>query len=225
MKALVIDIETINCTNPDHLAYLQNSVKPDSRLKDPEKVAADIAAKQAEVQSKTGLSGDFGMICVIGANLISDDVGLGVIQFHAPESLSPLEVEAKALRNFMTWMANTYTTSSPEIVGHNLLWDLRFIAKRCVVHGISIHPALIHALTRRDSGVDTMTAWAGWGERVKLETICVALGIPSPKGEMDGSMVNEYWTTGRRADVLHYNEQDLIATGRVFSAMRKAGLV
>ena len=47
-RKIVIDIETLPCADQQQIDYLIESVTADSRLKDPEKIAADIAQKRDE---------------------------------------------------------------------------------------------------------------------------------------------------------------------------------
>ena len=59
-RKIVIDIETLPCADQQQIDYLIESVTADARLKDPEKIASDIAQKRSEVIAKTGL-GRYGM--------------------------------------------------------------------------------------------------------------------------------------------------------------------
>lgn len=60
---ICVDIET--CGLPNAADYLE-PVSPDSRMKDPEKIAASIAEKTAERDSRTGLDWNTGRIVAMG---------------------------------------------------------------------------------------------------------------------------------------------------------------
>ena len=69
-----------------------------------------------------------------------------------------------------------------------------------------------HARVGRDYG-DTMALWAGYGQRISLDRLCKALGIPSPKAEgVDGSQVFDLWQAGEYAQIAEYNMRDVVAT-------------
>ncbi len=48
-----------------------------------------------------------------------------------------------------------------------------------------------------------------------LAFTCELFGLPSPKGEMDGSMVGAYYRSGRVREIAEYNLGDVRATGRL----------
>jgi hypothetical protein len=219
MKDLIIDIETYKTTNQDQQAYLRSSVEPDSRLKDPEKIAADIAKKAEEVVGKTALSGDFGQIIVIGmANADrSSSAQIHTLpvsrETHACEHR--FDSEAEILKEFMLkldFISQCNNQCKIRFIGHNVKWDLRFIANRCAVHDVKLSRVFPRVNQRYDEFVyDTMTEWAGYGERISLDRLCMALGVESPKLGCDGSMVAELYETGRFDEILKYNRGDVRA--------------
>jgi len=52
-----------------------------------------------------------------------------------------------------------------------------------------------------------------------LYKLCRALGVESPKGEIDGSRVWEYVKAGRLYDVAEYCKKDVEATRQVYKRM------
>ena len=62
-----------------------------------------------------------------------------------------------------------------------------------------------------------MLAWAGYGNRVSLDALCRALGIPSPKeAGIDGAGVFDAWQAGRHEEIAQYNLRDALATAEVW---------
>lgn len=55
---------------------------------------------------------------------------------------------------------------------------------------------------------DTMMMWAGAGNRIGLDRLCKALGLPGKTG-VDGSMVWDLVKAGRIADVVSYCDDDV----------------
>ena len=59
-----------------------------------------------------------------------------------------------------------------------------------------------------DEVFDTMTAWAGPRDRISLDNLCEALGLPC-KGDFDGSMVAEAWANGEHSKIAEYCKRDV----------------
>ena len=218
---LHLDLETLPTCRPDVVAHLANNVKPPATYKKAESIAAwhkdEGPAATEEAVRKTSLDGTFGRICVIGwaiddgeAKYLANDQDEGALlkEFHA--------VLQRELRR-----ADDYVV---RIVGHNVAsFDLRFFMQRSMVHGIQPHVAMARASRAKpwENQVvfDTMIQWAGVGGRVKLDTLCKALGIDSPKGELDGSKVWDWVQAGRIKEVGEYCIKDVEATRAVFKRM------
>lgn len=67
---IVFDVETL--PHPDaHLWF--DPVKPDGRLRDPEKIAADIEQKTAEREAGWALHPDTNVICALGYHVVGHD--------------------------------------------------------------------------------------------------------------------------------------------------------
>ena len=57
-------------------------------------------------------------------------------------------------------------------------------------------------------------------DRSNLDVVCWALGIESPKGQMDGSMVAPAYARGEIEEIARYNLADVRATTAVFHHVR-----
>ncbi len=224
-KEIVIDIETLPCGNPFQIDYLLASVKPDSRLKDPAKIEADIAEKRDEVVGKTGLDGSFGRV-LMGTIMDIDSGDIVTIAPPAVDNYDEKEIIVNLLSSLKEMSIGEHTNIRPKIIGHNTSgFDLRFIAQRCAVHGIWIDRSLVPFDAKPWELADTMVLWAGAGKYISLDRLCVALGVKSPKGEMDGSQVAQYFAEGRLQEIIDYNRADVIATAECYRKLKKAGMV
>jgi len=104
----------------------------------------------------------------------------------------------------------------PVWIGHNVRkFDLRFIFHRAVILGIRPPFRLPHdARPGSDRVFDTMEAWAGLRNRISLDRLCRALGIPLKGSELDGeeidgSKVWDFVQAGRIDEVVCYCEADV----------------
>jgi hypothetical protein len=199
-----------------------DSVKADARLKDPAKIEADIAEKRGEVIDKTGLDGGFGRVLMVSISELGTDE---IETIHGDDERFVLSGVMDAIGRIAA--SGKHTPMRPVIIGHNVGWDLRFIAQRCAVNGIKLDRKLLpfDAKPWDGSFVDTMTAWAGVGNRITLDRLCHALGVKSPKGEMDGSQVASFYADGRIDDIIKYNRDDVVATKQCYVIMKNAGMI
>ena len=115
------------------------------------------------------------------------------------------------------------TELAAQIIGHNVsAFDLRFLVQRSMILGVKPHPVLARAAACKpwetDRVYDTMVQWAGVGNRISLDKLCKALGIPG-KGDLDGSKVWDYVQAGRIAEVADYCADDVRKVWAVYQRM------
>lgn len=235
MTKLFLDIETNTTDRADVVDYIAGQcaddlvnalaeVKAPGNYKDEAKIAEFIANKRAELQSdhektiaakvaKTGLDGAFGRVCVIGWTFDDGEVQ----EFHNA-------VDEAALLQAFNSQLPIGKLFECTVVGHNVsAFDLRFLAQRYIVNKIK-PPLIIRRAAEAkpweaDKVFDTMVQWAGVGQKIKLDKLCLALGIPSPKGEIDGSKVAEFVAAGRIEEVAAYCKRDVEATRAIYKRM------
>ena len=102
--------------------------------------------------------------------------------------------------------------------------DVPYINIRSAVHGIKPSKDLIS--NRYNSSkftgalhwdlAELLTFYGTAMYKGSLHRWCRAFGIQSPKGEMDGSQVGEYFREGRGLEIAKYNVEDLKATAALF---------
>jgi len=157
---------------------------------------------------KSSLDGTFGQI-VVAAYAIDDGPTVAVYNEDWQSDTAEAGV-LKDLFDALTSLHNPSSSPRPTFVGHNIIgFDLRFIYQRSIQRGIkppSFFP--INAKPWDNNVFDTMTQWAGTGNRVKLDTLCKVLGL-SGKGDIDGSKVWDYIQAGRIVEVAEYCKHDV----------------
>jgi 3'-5' exonuclease len=219
MSNLFLDIETIPTDRADVRDYLAATVSAPAQMKKAETIKAweenDKPAAVAEAVAKTGLDGAFGRVCVIGWAWNDEPA----------RTMYGEKDEAALLLSFSDHLhaapSDRFTTT---VVGHNAAgFDLRFLVQRYIVNGIRPPMAIARAAQAKpwesEKVFDTMVQWAGVGGRISLDKLCLALSIPSPKGELDGSKVAEYVAAGRIEEVADYCEKDVEAARSVWRRM------
>lgn len=236
---LYIDIETIPAQRPDILADIREAKQqeleqaiagvrapgnygPEAAAKwMAEKGAAQIADLRASFEAdvddayrKTSFDGAFGQICVIG----------WAINDEQPQTVQGMD-EREVLRAFGKSLNIPRSAMfSTCVIGHNVAaFDLRFLAQRHIINGIRPPVVIAKASQAKPWEVekvfDTMVQWSGVGNRISLDKLCKALGIPSPKGATDGSKVWDAVREGRLQEVADYCARDVEAVRQVHLRM------
>lgn len=209
---LYLDIETLPTDREDVREYIASSVTHPGNISKAETIAKwNEECRPAAVEeavSKTGLDGSFGRVCVIGWAV--EDAGV-TTALSADNEAYVLNAFAGAMSAVP--LTEHYTTC---VVGHNVSgFDLRFLTQRFIVHGIK-PPLLIQRAAQAkpweaDKVFDTMVQWAGVGNRIGLEKLCLALRIPTSKGDITGATVAAAVAAGRIEAVARYCEGDVEA--------------
>lgn len=120
-----------------------------------------------------------------------------------------------------------------KLCGHNFEnFDGPMMGRRSIINHVRL-PDLLHTFGKKPwemPWIDTMKWWAmgEYNYKCSLERMCFALGIETPKGEMDGSMVKDFFygeTPGKEdlpfgkfgkesdrfADIRKYQGGDIVA--------------
>lgn len=104
------------------------------------------------------------------------------------------------------------------LIGFNILgFDLPMITLRAMKHSIPIPPILrtygVKPWDMTDRFLDLMQVMKITGTRYyNLADICLLLGIPTPKTDMDGSQVQQFYNEGRLEEIQQYCSKDVEAS-------------
>lgn len=233
MSNLFLDIETAPTQDPALIAMLREeadaklaaaleAVKPHGALKDPEKIAKDLADKRAalinghaasiqEAYLETALDGGYGQIVSIA---FAGDEG-PVRDFTVPDLGRASEGELLDRFFRELWQRGRQC-----LVGHNLVgFDLPFLWKRAIIHNVE-PPAWMPSDAKpwdRELTFDTMTCWAGPKGRISLDRLGRLLGLPAK--ESSGADV---WALAQAGDfdaIAAHCRADVERTRAVFRRM------
>jgi hypothetical protein len=218
------DSETIKTTDASVVALLTAGVRHPATYKKPETIAAweanERPAAIAEAVSKTSLDGAFGRVAVLGYAI--EDSPVEAI-FYQSKTFD----EALLLQTFfskVTTQLGGACAGNVTLVGHNITgFDIRFITQRAIVLGVRLPRWWPRNPKPWDANIfDTMVQWAGARDYVTLGKLCAALGIPTPKNDMDGSQVSAAWERGEFDRVADYCCDDVEAVRAVAKRMLSA---
>jgi 3'-5' exonuclease len=202
-RTLTIDIETLPSLAP---------VDDGRKARD--------GAKIVDEHSRTALSGDFGRILCVG---FADDDGRGGVSYGClgwNDSRQQLMYDERQLLTDFWELMRGFRTSVDRLVGHNLFdFDLKFIYKRSVVHGVKPSVELSFARYRNQPLYDTMCEWERWGygSKISLDRLARILSLQSSKTDaVDGSRVGELFAAGEHKVIRDYCLRDVELTRSIY---------
>jgi len=213
-----MDIETIPTEDESVIKQITDSIKPPGNIKKAETIEEweknDKPQAVKDAIQKTALNGAYGRIACIGIAIDDSDI----------RCASELD-EAKILRGVFDFMEDEYAESRiggrPVFIGHNLTdFDLRFIFHRAVILGVK-PPAFfpINARSWSTEIFDTMTYWAGHGNRISLDNLCKALGIEGKSTEYTWENVYPSFKAGDFSAIGEYCMSDVDKARQIYKRL------
>ena len=172
---------------------------------------------------KAAIYSEFGKIVCISVGMFV--TVNGKITFRKKSYASADEKEL--LQGFMDLVSKHFT--NPDrfyFCGHNIReFDIPYICRRSLINSVKLPRVLdisgkkaweLHYL------VDTLQLWkfGDYKNFASLALLCEIFEIPSPKSEIDGSLVAEfYWERNEIEKIQKYCEQDVEAVAYLFTKM------
>lgn len=224
-REIFIDIETIPDQRDGALAEYVAAVTAPAQYKKPESIQKWLDENSMSVGEqnwlKTSFDGGRGEIISI-AWVVGDGV-VGCVSRDITGKRKRNCREAAMLRQFFRRLEKQcgYALGgNRKWVGHNVQFDLRFLWQRCVALGV---PGGIYVPWGKRHGssqvYDTMEAWAGWREYIKLQKLAEILGVGDKLDDIDASQV---WPMAQRGEInkiTKYNRKDVVLTRRIYWKM------
>jgi DNA polymerase elongation subunit (family B) len=214
--SLVIDIETV----------------PTTDLRKAPPTIAQAVSKAAEAREYDeakvmGLSPFFGQVVSLAVGDADKDPSVMPVTVfvvpppaHAQQKL-PSFVQAVSERELLETFWGLACLAETVVTFNGYGFDVPYLVGRSVILGV---PARVDLLTRGTKPHCDVHAVLTQGSRnmhpANLEIVCWALGIESPKGEMDGSMVAPAWHAGEIEKIATYNAADVRATAAAYQRVR-----
>jgi len=210
-NVLFLDIETVpqySCYEalPEKMKKLWDEKA--SRLKYPDK-----SDTTEELYLRAGIYAEFGRIICISAGYISG-TQFRIKSFYQTE-------EKELLSNFANLLNRHYDTPNHLLCAHNgKEFDFPYIARRLLINGLSI-PEILNLAGKKPWEVqhlDTMDLWrfGDYKSYTSLNLLTAIFNIPSPKDDIDGSMVYEiYWLKNDIDRIVAYCQRDTLAVAQL----------
>jgi len=216
---LFIDIETA-AQYPDY-----NSVPP---------IVQELWAKKTELRRKreeispeefyetAGIYAEFGrIVCISAGYFLEEEIKLffKIKSFYNKDEKLLLEEFADTVNKF-------YSNPDRLLCAHNgKEFDFPYISRRMLINGVKI-PDMMDYSGKKPWEVpylDTLELWKFGDHKnyTSLNLLASVFGMPSPKDDLDGSMVNQtFWNENDIEKIVTYCEKDIFALGQVFLKLK-----
>jgi 3'-5' exonuclease len=170
-----------------------------------------------EAYERAGIYAEFGKIICISVGFIreKDPFSFRLKSFYGDDE--------NALLTQFSGMLSKFARPNREalLCAHNgKEFDFPYIARRMIINKLIIPEILDHAGKKpwEVKLIDTMDLWkfGDYKNYTSLDLLTSILGIPSPKEDIDGSMVAKvYYEDKDLARIVRYCEKDVLAIARI----------
>jgi predicted PolB exonuclease-like 3'-5' exonuclease len=216
-QMLFLDVETVpQCASYEQLpeAWKQHWDYKAAQLSKAEQ-------EPAEMYQRAGIYAEFGKIICISVGCLQQENGaqqLFLRSFYGHDE--------KALLSAFAEVVNKWSKRSQYLCGHNIReFDVPYICRRMLVNNLRL-PELLDLAGAKPWEVrhlDTLQYWkfGDYKHFTSLKLLAQLFGVPSPKDDIDGSMVaHTYYVEGNLNRIAQYCEKDVVTVVRLVQAMR-----
>jgi predicted PolB exonuclease-like 3'-5' exonuclease len=222
-KVLFLDIETV--AQQPEFSQLDADFKAHWEKKANFIGAADETPE--DTYGRAGIYAEFGKIVCISVGFIKTENGTKTLRIKSYAN----DDEAVLLNEFFELLNNHYNHREALLCAHNgKEFDFPYIARRALVNGITI-PDILDLAGKKPweiNHLDTLQLWkfGDYKHYTSLSLLTTIFNIPTPKDDIDGSMVNEvYWKDKDLKRIAVYCEKDVIALTQLFLKFRNEDLI
>ncbi|OYU95108.1 MAG: 3'-5' exonuclease [Bacteroidetes bacterium B1(2017)] len=223
-KILILDIETVPQYPsfdevPDKWQHLWTKKSATLRKADGE--------SESDVYPRAGIYAEFGKIVCISCGFFSSSgrsYQFRVKSFYGND-------EVKLLSDFNYMLERHFSDPGNSLCAHNgKEFDYPYIARRCLLNGLEI-PSLLDIAGKKPweiSLLDTMELWkfGDYKSYTSLELLAASFGIPTPKDDIDGSMVwKVYWQEQDVERIMTYCQKDVVTVAQLLLKFRNESLL
>jgi len=216
---LVLDIETVPQYStydqvPDHLKKLWELKTLNQRKEE----------TAEEFYGRAGIWAEFGKIICISVGIFTSgkNTGLRIKSFASHD-------EKELLEKFSVMLAGQ--PASLILCAHNgKEFDFPYICRRMLINGLKF-PSQLEISGKKPweiNHLDTMELWkfGDYKNYTSLNLLTAIFNIPTPKDDIDGSMVSHvYWNENQLERICTYCQKDVVATAQLLRRYRGEALI
>jgi len=218
-EILFLDIETVpqapafdSLDEIDHHLWLEKS----RFIRERQNIGPEESYQQA------GIYAEFGKIICVSVGYFSFSFGkriLRITSFFGDD-------EQKLLSEFADLLTNYHNNPFKLLCAHNgKEFDFPYLCRRMLVNRIPL-PLLLDVAGKKPweiAHLDTMELWkfGDFKHYTSLKLLARIFGIPTPKDDIDGSMVRSVYYDEKNLDrIMHYCQKDVATVAQIFLSYR-----
>ncbi len=222
---LFLDVETVSQhpqyqNMPEQWQQLWNK-KAEQLLKNKENEDA------ASIYDRAAIYAEFGKVICISCGIINgygDEKNITIKSFFGDDEKTILQEFAAMLQK--------WTVGEPKFLcAHNgKEFDFPYLCRRMTVHQIPL-PTLLNISGKKPWEIQhyvTMELWkfGDFKSYTSLDLLANTLGIPTPKDDINGSMVGTvYWKENDLPRIARYCEKDVLTTAQILLRLQGESLI
>jgi uncharacterized protein YprB with RNaseH-like and TPR domain len=221
---LFLDIETVP-------AFPTYSDVPDDWKKLWDKKSSLLSKVESDtpesLYGRAGIYAEFGKIICISVGFLKTTEGkeqFRIKSFYGHD-------EKQVLLSFAELLDKHFYRADHRLCGHNgKEFDFPWIARRMMIHGIKI-PALLNTSGKKPwevNHLDTMEMWkfGDYKNHTSLNLLAALFGVPTPKDDIDGSMVHKvYYEEKNLERIVTYCQKDVLTVAQLLRKFRGENLI
>jgi hypothetical protein len=172
----------------------------------------------ADIYNRAGIYAEFGKIICISTGFVYIDAGVRKLKIKSFFG----DDEQKLLAEFAGLLHKSFSRPDSKLCAHNgREFDFPYLSRRMIVNRVPL-PSLLDTSGKKPwevNHLDTMELWkfGDFKSYTPLNLLALTLGIPSPKDDIDGSMVwSVYWNDNDLTRIVTYCEKDVEALANVY---------
>ena len=208
---LFLDIETVSTME----FYEQLDVRMQQLwAKKAAKLKSTEEQTPAEVYKNAGIYAEFGKVVCISVAYMKNNT-LRIKSFQA-------EDEKTLLADFANLLHRYFSKNHHRLCAHNgKEFDFPYLCRRMLINGVPI-PDILNVAGKKPwetRFLDTMEFWkfGDYKHYTSLDLLAAIFNIPSPKDDVDGSMIYElYWPLKDYQRIKTYCEKDVLTVAQLF---------
>jgi len=223
VNILFLDIETV----PLHENWNQLTLETQQLFEQKTAYQRKEKVTPKEFYERAGIWAEFGKVVCISVGYFIDKTDNN--QFRVTSFFG--DDECKILTDFKVLLDKHFSYKNKVLCAHNgKEFDFPFLARRMIVHGISL-PKKLNLFGKKPWEIphlDTLELWkfGDYKQYTSLKLLTHILGIPSPKDDIDGSEVAKvYYKEKNLQRIVNYCEKDTVAVAQILLKMNNLPLL
>ena len=222
-NVLVLDIETV----PSHPTYQELDERWQALWTKKAKNLVKEDETAEDIYRRAGIYAEFGQIVCISCGVYyrnGDAYKFKVKSFYGHD-------EKQLLTDFANLLNANFTSPTKALCAHNgKEFDFPYIARRMLINGLRL-PYLLNTAGKKPwevNHIDTMQLWkfGDFKSYTSLDLLAAVFDIPTPKDDIDGSMVYDvYYEEQDLERIKVYCQKDIITLANLLLRFKGEGLL